>query len=251
MDLDKVEKVISFFNDNSDSMSSALTSNEVISSFIWGGAGVLLYLFPYAYYIKRFYILRDAGDGKSYFEIITTAFSMQITMMCLVSFVAFFSNQMTASGTSYDAKRAIRIFFTGNSSATSISSADMRLWDIWKPLADVEISSSITKSGEKGITIGITIMIYYTAILLKFALLGLSLAFIFFPIIYYLRQSSDDKQRSSIIEKVSNTFLLMFGIFAINHVHQAIASGYVTVFAEIQGFSFHAMMQEVWKEIFL
>ena len=125
----------------SENIGQAITSNAIISAMVWGGAGLLLFFFTLFYYLKRFYF--DSGqDGKSFFEIIATAFTIQIIMVSVISMAAYFANQTLSSNTDYDARDGIRLFYTG--SQTSTAATNLKLWQIWKPI--VEKASNTNKN---------------------------------------------------------------------------------------------------------
>lgn len=226
----------------------ATLGNDVVSAIIWGGSGVFLFLLPILYYLKRFYKIQQGDDDKSLFEVIAGAFMIQIALVCILSTAAYFSNQMSTSGTSYDAKSGIRFFYTGSKNATSVST--LRLWDVWKSNADLD-PTNITISQEQGIKTGAAIVIFYLSILLYFTLFFLTIGLFVYPIFHYLRQNQRGTEtEKSLWDKFTMTILLYLGIWGIFYFHQAIANGYISVFGSLSGFSFWGMSQEVWREIF-
>lgn len=229
---------------------SQVGSNELVTAVIWGGAGIFLFLFPFVYYAKKFYA-DQRQDGKSTFEVIATAFTLQIVATCVISVGAYFSNQMTASGTAYDAKSSIRLFFTGNKNTTSTTGTS-KLWEVWKPLADIQ-TGSLTTSQEGGIKAGTSVIAYYLSLLLFFTFIFLPMLIFIYPIFYFIRNNNEQSSNGNtqaIWAKLTNVFFIYIGIVLAFYLHQSIANGYVSVFGEINGFSFWGMTQEAWKEIF-
>lgn len=222
--------------------------NNVVSAIVWGGAGIFIFLVPIAYYIRYFYKIQQNSDNKSIFEIIAGGFVIQILLVCSLSFVAYFSNQMSTAGTSYDAKTGIRYFFTGDKNAMSITT--LRVWDIWKNNSNMDVTN-ITISQEKGIQASAALLAFYITILLYFTLFFLTLALLLYPIIHNIRKNQGETETEQTFwNKITMTTLLYFGIWGIFYFHQAIASGFISVFGQLSGFSFLEMSQEVWREIF-
>lgn len=226
----------------------AINNNAIVSGAVWGGAGLLLFFFPLFYYVKRFYF--DSGqDGKSFFEIIATAFATQIIMVSVLSMAAYFSNHLLSAGTSYDARDGIRLFYTG--STTSTSAVNLKLWEIWKPIAEKAEKTTGGVSGDGQIKRGTAVMIYYLSVFLYFTLLGISFSILIFPVFYILRKSRNNPQQFSLSQKVGGGMLLFFGLIAVVYVHEMIASGYIAACGELSNFSFYKMLQAAWGEIFI
>jgi len=218
----------------------------LLNALLFGTLSILIFLFPYAYYISKFF--GENNQGHSYAEIIMKAFLLHILIVIGFS-LALGIIDIIMINSSMKPSNGIKFFYGYINMNGASNSSPGTLWDYWLGQSVSSLSSGASQMQVMTTQERNTMLVWFQVIaFIVFVLMLLLPLFIvggFFAIYFKEGQHQD----SSFFQRISRAFAFYVIAFVIFYIHMLISSSFVAGAGHIQHFSFYDMMSSLWKQI--
>jgi len=228
-------------------------SNFLTTSLVWGILYLIVFLFPFFYYVHRFFFKKTNGEPINPVQVVFTGLILHLLIALTLIVFSYILNALNVQN--FSPCKGIRFFLFGISPNTScnnvIDVSNKIFWNEWYNIYKHSVSNfSNPISGAKKVISG---TIYSLSLVLFFVLNALMLMLIAYPLIKILELKNyynKVQENPSILGIAFKVLLGTVAFFLVIYLHFIIDTNFTTNICNVTGFDAYKLAQTALRTLF-